>query len=220
MKTKTATRKTDAAPEAESNGTRERIFKSAEALFIERGFDGVSINDVAVHANVAKGLVFYYFENKKNLFDMVLDRYYADQAAALIGAIGSKGTVRERIHAGIDAYLDFVEKNPGYPRLIQREICSGSQNMEKTVQYMMPMQRWGESVFGDLFPAEGPLSPRHFFISVFGMAINYYTYMPVLERLWAGDPMAVMALAERREHLHFVLDALIDKFAVGEKLMN
>jgi AcrR family transcriptional regulator len=217
MKTNAAVKKADAAPEAESNGTRERIFKSAEALFIERGLDGVSINDVAVHANVAKGLVFYYFENKKKLFDTVLDRYYAGQAAALIDAIGSKGTVRERIHAGIDAYLDFVEKNPGYPRLIQREICSGSRNLEKVMQYMLPMQQWGESVFGDLFPAEGPLSPRHFFISVFGMAINYYTYAPVLEQLWAGDPMAVTSLAERREHLHFVLDALMDKFAVGEK---
>ena len=43
---------------------RERILKAAEELFIERGFDGVSVNDVAVRAGFAKGLVFYYFNNK------------------------------------------------------------------------------------------------------------------------------------------------------------
>lgn len=215
MKTSTAVKKTNIAPDADNFSAQEKIFNSAEELFIKRGFDGVSINDIAVHANVAKGLIFYYFENKKALFNAVLDQYYTMQAETLMGAVVAKGTVRERVYAGIDAYLDFVEKNPGYPKLIQREICSGSENIEKIMQYMMPMQQWGESVFGDIFPAEGSLSPRHFFISVFGMAINYYTYMPVLEQLWDGDQMSVPALAERREHLHFVLDALMEKFAVS-----
>ena len=202
---------------SEADGTQERILRAAEELFIESGFDGVSINDVAVHANVAKGLVFYYFDNKQNLFDLVLDGYYTAQAAALMPALSSKGTVRERIHAGIDAYLDFVETHPGYPRLIQREICSGPRNLEKVMQYMAPMQRWGETIFQGLFPPGGPLSPRHFFITVFGMAINYYTYSPVLERLWDDDPMSAPALAERREHLHSVIDALIDKYALERK---
>lgn len=202
--------------EAESPGAQERILEAAVELFIEQGYDGVSINDVAVRANVAKGLVFYYYKNKENLFNIVLDRYYTAQAEALMAAVGSQGTTRERIHAGIDAYLDFVEKNPGYPRLIQREVCSSSRNLTKVIQYMSPLQRWGESVFGGLLPAEGPLSPQHFFVSIFGMAINYYTYMPVLEGLWVGDPTAAPALAERRTHLHAVIDALLDRFGTGE----
>ena len=52
MKTNEAAKKAVEGQEAE--GARERIFKSAEELFIERGFDGVSINDVAVRAEVAK----------------------------------------------------------------------------------------------------------------------------------------------------------------------
>ncbi|HOX28122.1 MAG TPA: TetR/AcrR family transcriptional regulator [bacterium] len=209
--------KNDKGIEVEGNRTREKIFNAAELLFIEHGYDGVSINDIAVSADVAKGLVFYYFESKKKLFDMILDRYYIRQADALMSAIGTTGNVRERIHAGIDAYLDFVEKNPGYPRLIQREVCSSEQNLEKVMQYMTPMQGWGESIFADLLPSKGPLSSRHFFITIFGMAINYYTYVPVLKRLWAGDPMAAEALSERRTHIHFVIDALMEKFAIGKK---
>jgi len=192
---------------------REKIFRAAEELFIERGHDGVSVNDIAEKAGVAKALVFYYFESKKNLFDNVLDVYYKSQAQALIGALTAGGTARQKVHAGMEAYLDFVELNPGYARLIQREICSRSQSLEKIAQYMEPLQRWGEVAFGALLPGGGAVAPRHFFVTLFGLAINYYTYAPALELLWKGDPLAKSALAERREHVRMVVDAMLDKFA-------
>jgi len=198
------------------SAARERILKAAEELFIESGFDGVSVNDVAVRAGVAKGLVFYYFNNKKELFDSVLDMYYTAQAGALMGAFTSGGTVRERFHSGVDAYIDFIEKNPGWPRLIQREICSGAKNTEKIVQYMEPLSKWGVELLSGILPGEGPTKARHFFISFFGMVINYYTYAAVLGKLWDGDPMEADKLRERREHIHLLLDASLDKFVSGE----
>jgi len=192
--------------------TRDSLLEAAEALFIERGFDGVSINDVARRAAARKSLVFYYFRNKQDLFDSVLDRYYTAQAGALVPALNSEGNLRDRIHQGIDAYLGFVEKNPGYPRLIQREICSGSRNLEKILQYTKPLTLWGRQVFGDLLPEDGPRSLRHLFLSVFGMIINYYTYSAALGPLWNADPMAPAALAQRREHVHLVVDTLLDRF--------
>lgn len=200
----------------ENTGARERILEATEELFIELGFDGVSMNDVAVRAGVVKGLVFYYFGNKKDLFDSVLDMYYTAQTSALMGAFGTGGTVRERLHSGIDAYIDFIEKNPGYPRLIQREICSGPRNIDKVVQYMEPLHVWGTGLLGGMLPKKGPESARHFFVSFFGMIINYYTYSNVLGRLWGEDPMEARALRERREHIHFTLDAALDKFTSGE----
>jgi AcrR family transcriptional regulator len=193
--------------------TQERLLEAADELFITRGFDGVSVNDVAQHAGVAKALVFYYFKSKQELFDAVLDRYYQSQAQALMDAMGNGARdTRERIHAGIDAYLDFIEKNPGYSRLIQREICSSSRNLNKIMQYMAPLYQWGQSVFGGLLRADGPLSAKHFFMTIFGMAINYYTYAPVLGPLWGVDPMGKKALAERREHVHAMLETLLDAY--------
>lgn len=193
--------------------TRERLLEAAEELFIARGFDGVSVNDVATQAGVAKALVFYYFKSKQELFDAVLDRYYQGQAGALMNAMGDGArTVRERVHAGVDAYLDFIERNPGYSRLIQREICSSPRNLGKIMQYMAPLYLWGGSVFGGLMPESGPLSAKHFFMTFFGMAINYYTYAPVLGPLWGVDPMGKAALAERREHMHHILDALLETY--------
>lgn len=216
MKTKTR-KKIGQNGQAKSAETRERILNCAEELFIERGFDGVSVKDVATSADCSKALVFFHFRNKQELFGSVLDRYYSGQAEALMAAVGAGNGIRDRIHAGIDAYLDFIESRPGYPRLIQGVICSNSSGMDKIVQHMAPLYQWGRSVFGDILPDRGPHSHRQFFVSIFGLIINYYTYSPVIEQLWQQDIMDDNALSERREHVHAVVDRMIDEFVSAGK---
>jgi len=48
--------------------TRQLISDVATALFIERGFDGVTIAEIAEVANVSKVTVFNYFPRKEDLF--------------------------------------------------------------------------------------------------------------------------------------------------------
>ncbi len=215
-KTKTVISKNKPNGFGKSAETRDRILNAAEELFIEGGFDGVSISDVAKKANCSKALIFFHFHNKRELFGSVLDRYYSAQAGVLMAAVDEGGNVRDRIHAGIGAYMDFIESRPGYPRLILGEICSNSSNLDRIVQHMTPLYTWGRTVFGDILPDEGPLSHRQFFISVFGIIINYFTYAPVIEKLWDQEIMKKDALSERREHVHTVIDRIIDEFiAVG-----
>ena len=71
-------------------GRAERILRASEALFIERGYDGVSINDVAVEAGVNKALVIYYFKTKQGLFNEVIDLYYRSQTETLMAAVAAE----------------------------------------------------------------------------------------------------------------------------------
>jgi AcrR family transcriptional regulator len=48
--------------------TRAEVREIAQRLFAERGFDGVTIADVAASANVAVQTVFNHFETKEGLF--------------------------------------------------------------------------------------------------------------------------------------------------------
>ena len=58
-----------------SDSTREKLIYSAEALFAERGFDGVSVRDIANAAGVNSALVGYYFRGKEGLFSEVYTRH-------------------------------------------------------------------------------------------------------------------------------------------------
>ena len=58
-----------------SNSSREKLIRSAEGLFAERGFDGVSVRDIASAAGVNSALVGYYFGGKEGLLSEVYTRH-------------------------------------------------------------------------------------------------------------------------------------------------
>ena len=50
-----------------SENTRERILQAAEALIMEGGFAGTSIDDILKSAGLTKGAFFHYFKGKADL---------------------------------------------------------------------------------------------------------------------------------------------------------
>lgn len=53
--------------ERKKEQTRERLRSSAFQLFTERGYDNVTVDEVAEHAEVSKSTLFRYFETKEDL---------------------------------------------------------------------------------------------------------------------------------------------------------
>jgi AcrR family transcriptional regulator len=51
--------------------SKDKLFRSAEALFSTKRYREVSVRDIAAHAGVNFGLVMYYFGGKQALFDEV-----------------------------------------------------------------------------------------------------------------------------------------------------
>ncbi len=191
--------------------TAARILEAADALLGERGYDGVSMRDIARRAGVNKALVFYHWKSKEDLFDAVLDRYYEAHAAALEGAFAAEGTFRERIHRLIDAYADFMDAHAAYPRLVQLEILRGGTHLKKIQKNLGTLFTWTVKTLQGVAPEEGPTSARQLFLSIAGLVVHYYTYAPALKAVWGEDPLGKPARAERRRHLHWVVDALVDK---------
>ncbi|MCY0944459.1 TetR/AcrR family transcriptional regulator [Streptomyces antarcticus] len=63
--------------------TRRQLAATALELFLERGFDAVSVADIAAAAEVSKPTLFRYFPSKE---DLVLDRFadHQDEAARIV----------------------------------------------------------------------------------------------------------------------------------------
>lgn len=53
------------------SGSKEKLLRSAEALFSTKGFREVSVREIAAHAGVNYALVAYHFGGKQGLFDEV-----------------------------------------------------------------------------------------------------------------------------------------------------
>jgi AcrR family transcriptional regulator len=83
--------------------TRERILKSAERLFAERGYDGTSIRAIVAKARVNQAAINYHFVGKDGLYREVLRAAFRALTAHQVAhARESKALSREA------ALLEFV----------------------------------------------------------------------------------------------------------------
>jgi AcrR family transcriptional regulator len=124
--------------------TRRRITETAHRLFGERGFDGVTVAEVARAAEVAEATLFNYFPTKEHLFYSGLDAFGARLLDAVrnrpagesaVGAVRAfvlgDGGQLDRIAAGDRTALDqarttarVISSSPAL-RARERQVLAG-----------------------------------------------------------------------------------------------
>ena len=99
--------------------SKEKIFKSAEELFSQKGYREVSVRDIATHAGVHFALVAYYFGGKQALFDEIFNSHVAPlvkegmERLKIITHNGRKPSVEEVLKAWILPCLRLEDSDTG-----------------------------------------------------------------------------------------------------------
>src|SRR3954468_22546463 len=88
---------------------REQILDAANALFAERAYDDVTIEDIASSAGVTRGLVHHYFGGRKDVYVGLLERLGAQREEQLRPPAG--GSARARVADTVSRWLDWTETN-------------------------------------------------------------------------------------------------------------
>ena len=58
----------------EAEVRRNEILDAAQKLFIEKGFDGTSTNDILKAVGIARGTLYYHFHSKEQIMDALVER--------------------------------------------------------------------------------------------------------------------------------------------------
>lgn len=106
--------------------SQDRILDAAERRFARRGYNGVSLKEIASDAEVDASLLHYYFATKERLFNAVLARRAGEVNSARVAALqryereagdglSPEGVVRAYVQSTFDAvrasgdrYLDYL----------------------------------------------------------------------------------------------------------------
>lgn len=102
----------------------EEITAAALALFVERGFAGTRLEDVAERAGVSKGTLYLYFANKQELFKAVVREGLASPIAEVRGIIDQyEGSAFELLRMVLHGWWQRIGSTPvsGIPKLILAE---------------------------------------------------------------------------------------------------
>jgi TetR/AcrR family transcriptional regulator, repressor of fatR-cypB operon len=100
-KSRTAASRTASARRATSAATdkRDAIVAAALALFVERGFFGTAVPEIAEQAGVGAGTIYRYFESKEALVNAIYRQEKLRFAQLVLDGFPATGTTREQFRA-------------------------------------------------------------------------------------------------------------------------
>ena len=86
----------------------QRILDSAHRIFLERGFEGASIEEIATAARSGKPTIYARYRDKRALFTAVMMRDVVSSISEFKGEVPTEGTVEKRLTSAAITLLHLV----------------------------------------------------------------------------------------------------------------
>jgi AcrR family transcriptional regulator len=177
---------------------REHLLNVGAALFAERAYDDVLVDEVAREAGISRGLLYHYFANKREFFVAILTVEGKKLAAATKPDMSL--TPLERLRTSLDAYFRYVESNRAGFRAIFRGSLSADTKVRAIVQ--RNLDREAGRLLSGISPRE-PASDR-LELAIYG----WLAFLIATTLRWLDDE--ALSRAELRELCVGTLISLIE----------
>lgn len=100
---------------------RDRILTTATALFVERGYEGVAMREIAEACGITKAALYYHFDGKADVLNAIFRGYLAE-IAAVVEASASHGTGRQRLRWLVEQLFALPPQNRAIMRLAMHDV--------------------------------------------------------------------------------------------------
>lgn len=101
---------------------REQLIEIGRSLFASKGFEAVSVEEIAATAKVSKPIVYEHFGGKEGLYAVVVDREMRALTDTLVNALSDQQAhPRQIVERAALALLTYVEENAKGFRVLTRD---------------------------------------------------------------------------------------------------
>ena len=90
---------------------RAQLIEVGRSAFAQKGYEAISVEEIAERAKVSKPIVYEHFGGKEGLYAVIVDREVEHVVSVISEAISS-GSPRERIEQAALAFLTYVRDRP------------------------------------------------------------------------------------------------------------
>ena len=145
-------RKVGRRPAEEAEETRRRIVDVALALFAARGYEGVSVRDIAEGAGAVHGLIRHHFGSKEGVWRAVVDVAGAEYEGALRPLIADAAAAPEEEAVGAAAEIVrgvvlVSARHPGIASLLAHEGTEGGERLDHLIGHAAPLRELWAPIF-------------------------------------------------------------------------
>ncbi|MGN6567851.1 MAG: TetR/AcrR family transcriptional regulator [Flavipsychrobacter sp.] len=98
------------------NDTREHILRTSLKLFLQKNFKEVTMKEIVEHTKLSKGAFYHYFNSKEQVFEEVIEYFYADFMDASFDSYN-----HDSLAAFFKDYLNDIENKVNSARIVDNE---------------------------------------------------------------------------------------------------
>jgi len=102
----------------EPRNAEARLMASALTVFSEKGYDAASIREIIDGAGVTRPVLYYYFQNKEDLYARLVDAKFSELVDAMERSISASSSCKQRLKRIMASTFELAEHNLGVIRLI------------------------------------------------------------------------------------------------------
>lgn len=102
------------------------ILDAAKSLFAEKGFHGVSIDEISRVVHVSPAILYRHFDSKQDLYDAVISEF-STQRESYVDTVINHGTSFEDILLGMtQTFIQSIADNPDILRIEMQSLLEGN----------------------------------------------------------------------------------------------
>jgi TetR/AcrR family transcriptional regulator len=186
--------------------TRARILDAAVLEFSGNGIAGARTERIAEAAGVNKALLYYYFNNKRALYDAALESVASRVVSTSLAAMGTECSAGERLVRFTLSHFDRIHSQRAFQSLMQQEMIRLHRGEENAVaplveKVFLPMLTRMRQVYaegrgsGELIDVD----EMQIIYAALGANVFYFLSAPMMSMLVDTSPFDRTALEFRRK---------------------
>jgi len=208
--------------------TRERILRAAIQEFSTHGLSGARIDAIADSAKANKALLYYYFKNKKSLYEAAVEKVSGRVVENALAALDPGFSPGERLLRSALVHFDRIFTQHEFQSLLQQEMVRFRSGQSESIPVL------AQKAFGPLLDKlrkavnegarTGELHEMDWLqvvYSMFGANVFYFLSAPLMQMALPIKPFDAKALQTRRKAaVQFLGKALFRDRTYGVRLAN
>jgi len=189
----------------------ELILKTAMDVFVEKGWHGTKMQEIADRAGINKALLHYYFRSKEKLYRKIFEYLIWNNIGETIKIFRERTDLpfEGYVKTFISQYISLLNKHPKIPLFLLRELSDGAIRVGSILTELINTGKFDLSpVFTRIAQAVDSgeiieIDPRQLMTTIIGACLFFFIAEPLVLTLMGGEDFDRSKFIEERKQAVF-----------------
>lgn len=197
--------------------TKEKIFDTSLELFSKKGYEAVSVREIAREVGIRESSIYNHYKSKESILDEIIDYFKSELANSGPQEEDTKALIQQgpEVFFEISSKIYIDQVNTPKMEKIWRLVSIETYHNDKMKRFFKkelleaPINIW-EQIFNDMIERKliKPVNPRTLAYEYFSFAIYLFFEYFILEYDENYESFMDLALEKMTNHTKFLLEAI------------